>query len=261
MPFPLAHPAAVLPFRRYCPRLLSFPALIVGSMSPDLAYFFSGTGADEFSHSLLGSLGFGLPVGMLILGAFYALCSFAERFFPVFHYRVILPFSERSSSKAWVVVLSLVLGCWTHVLLDSLTHRGGWLAMHLPFFESTVFTINSRKVRLCHLLWYGCSFVGMAWLFLAFRSWQETHIWGAVITSWRKRLLEAALVASLLVPIEIVHHRVHGKLGLGLVAALSLVWAVGIAFKVTSVSATRPPTNQPHSKASSDSSVPRRAES
>jgi hypothetical protein len=38
MPFPLAHPAAVLPLRRYCPKYLSFPVLIVGSLVPDVGY-------------------------------------------------------------------------------------------------------------------------------------------------------------------------------------------------------------------------------
>ena len=40
MPFPLAHPAAVLPFRRYCSRWLNFPALVIGSLVPDLGYLF-----------------------------------------------------------------------------------------------------------------------------------------------------------------------------------------------------------------------------
>jgi len=59
MPFPVAHPAAVLPLRRYCPRYLSFPALVVGSLSPDLGYLFGHLHADWFSHRFwAGSFGF-----------------------------------------------------------------------------------------------------------------------------------------------------------------------------------------------------------
>jgi len=232
MPFPLAHPAAVLPLRRYCPRFLSFPALVAGSLSPDLGYFFIN--ADGFSHSLLGSFGFSLPVGMLGLLLFYALRAAASRYLPVFHRRVILPFSEDGPSSALAVVISLLLGSWTHLLLDSATHRNGWLVLHLPVLQTTIATLDHRHIRVCHLLWYGCSFLGMAWLFLAFRGWQEAHAFGATNRPRRARWLEAGLVASLLLPIELAHHLVRGRRGLALVAALSLAWAVGVAFRVSS---------------------------
>src|SRR5690349_24053985 len=115
MPFPLAHPAAVLPLRRYCPRFLSFPALVAGSLSPDVGYFF--TGVDSFSHSFLGSFGFSLPVGMLGLLFFYGLSAVLARHWPVFHRRVILPFSEDPPGSVVAIVISLFIGSWTHLLL------------------------------------------------------------------------------------------------------------------------------------------------
>jgi hypothetical protein len=72
MPFPVAHPAAVLPLRRYCPRYLSFPALVVGSLSPDFGYVFGHLQVDRFSHRFwAGSFGFCLPAGLLIVWVFY----------------------------------------------------------------------------------------------------------------------------------------------------------------------------------------------
>src|SRR6266404_5342332 len=62
MAFPLAHPAAVLPLRRYCPRGFNFAALVVGSLSPDAGYLFGQRNVDEFSHRVVGSFGFCLPV-------------------------------------------------------------------------------------------------------------------------------------------------------------------------------------------------------
>jgi hypothetical protein len=35
MPWTFAHAAAVLPLRRCCPRRLHFPALVIGSLTPD----------------------------------------------------------------------------------------------------------------------------------------------------------------------------------------------------------------------------------
>src|SRR6267142_2803077 len=72
MPFTLAHPAVVLPLRRFSPRVLSFPALVVGSITPDVGYCFGRLNVEEFSHSFVGSLAFCLPVGLLMVAIFYA---------------------------------------------------------------------------------------------------------------------------------------------------------------------------------------------
>ena len=238
MPFPLAHPAAVLPLRRVCPRLLCFPALVVGSLSPDLGYFFTGT--DSFAHSLPGSIGFCLPMALLGLGVFYVADLLSRRHLPVLHRRLILPFVDDGPSSALVIVISLLLGIWSHLLLDSLTHRNGWLAQHLPLLQAPIAGFDHRTIRLCHLLWYGCSFLGMAWLFLAFRGWQDAHTANRIKPNWRGRLLEATLVASLLLPIEVAHHLIHGKRGLALVGALSLAWGIGVAWRVSAVPETQP---------------------
>src|SRR3954469_23195843 len=96
MPFPLAHPAAAIPLRRFCPRPFSFLALLIGSILPDAAYSiddinkFSDTfslifGAavkdwewvtntwdwDDFSHTIAGSIVFCLPLGLALLAIFY----------------------------------------------------------------------------------------------------------------------------------------------------------------------------------------------
>ena len=55
--------------RRFCPRYLSFPALIAGSLSPDFGYLFRHFHVDSFSHRFwAGSFGFCLPVGLLFVG-------------------------------------------------------------------------------------------------------------------------------------------------------------------------------------------------
>ena len=233
MPFPLAHPAAVVPLRRFCPRFFSFPALLVGSVTPDFGYFFYGTGADNLSHSVLGSVIFDLPVGLLGVGVFYWVSWLAMRHAPVLHQRILVPIRDRRRVPALAVVISVLIGSWTHLLLDSITHKNGWLAMHVAFLQIPIGTVDGHCVRVCHLLWYGCSFVGMAWLFLAFRSWQQTSTPSQVKRPWPTRYLEAGLVASLLLPIEVVHHLVRGNFGLVLVALLSLAWAVAVALRVS----------------------------
>jgi hypothetical protein len=234
MPFPLAHPAAVIPLRRFCPRFLSFPALLAGSVAPDFGYLFYGSGADNLSHSLLGSLVFDLPAGLLGVGLFYWMRGIAARRAPILHQRIVVPVCDPSRVGALAVVFSVLVGTWTHLLLDSIAHKDGWIAQHLGWLQIPIGTVDGHAVRVCHLLWYCFSFIGMAWFFLAFRGWQQTSGLGPART-WSKRLLEACLVASLLIPIEIVHHLVRGNFGLVLVGLLSLGWVGAVGLRVSSV--------------------------
>ncbi|MFP5073747.1 DUF4184 family protein [Neisseria sp. WLZKY-1] len=79
MPFTLAHPIAILPFSRcrYC----YFPALVIGSLSPDFVYFLHGR-AVSGGHGLADCcgrtcrcasrfIGFILPCGGTLCLIFY----------------------------------------------------------------------------------------------------------------------------------------------------------------------------------------------
>src|SRR5580704_9645611 len=127
MPFTLAHPAAVLPFRRFCPRFFNFPALVMGSLSPDVGYCFGSLDVEEFSHSLAGSIEFCLPVGVVMVGLFYGLRHPIIEALPERHRNFFLPVCRRSISSSFVVIVSLLIGIWIHLLLDSFTHKRGWL--------------------------------------------------------------------------------------------------------------------------------------
>src|SRR5215475_2344163 len=67
MAFPLAHPTAIMPLRRF--KRLSFPALVVNAVVPDLGYVFFQL--NDFSHQPLESIMFGLAVEALILMALW----------------------------------------------------------------------------------------------------------------------------------------------------------------------------------------------
>src|SRR5258708_31882593 len=164
MPFPLAHPAAVLPLRRYCPRWLCLPALVLGSIIPDLAYLSPRGDLSDLSHALFAGTGFGIFAGLVLLGIFSMIVPFALRCLPEIYRddlrrRVQLPARALPS-----VVLSLAIGTWTHLLLDSLTHSHGWLAMHWNLLRMPVLLVHGGTVKVCHVLWYLSSFVGLVWL-------------------------------------------------------------------------------------------------
>jgi len=254
MPFPLAHPAAVLPLRRYSPKYLSFPALVAGSISPDLSYAFSRFGVDDLAHSAVAGTVFGIGTGFLLLLLYHWMVALVRKYAPATYERIAAngPASQPAISA---VILSLAIGTWTHLLLDSITHSHGWLALHFTLLRTPLWLIHGRTVRVCHLLWYGCSFVGVAWLVLAAYQWQDRICDSRQARPRKSHALEATLAAMLVLPIELVHHLVRSRLGLILVSVLTggvaLIILGRIAARICSRSKEpvlrwRPQTRRPH---------------
>jgi hypothetical protein len=176
MPFPLAHPAAVLPLRRYCPRRLSFLALVIGSLTPDLGYAFEHLHVALFSHRLLaGSFGFCLPAGLVLVAAIYALRRPMVGILPARYRRAIWPLCERPAGSPVRIALSLLIGAWTHILLDSITHADGWLVEHLAILRSALPWIGGRRLAVYAVLYAGTTFLGVAWLALVGLRWLEAR--------------------------------------------------------------------------------------
>ena len=72
MPYPFAHPAAILPLAGPMGRFAAPSALAIGSVAPDLWYLVPGLARDD-SHSLAGLFWFCLPAGALAYLAFHLL--------------------------------------------------------------------------------------------------------------------------------------------------------------------------------------------
>ena len=233
MPFPLAHPAAVLPLRRFCPQWLNFPALVVGSVVPDVSYGLGGKVAGAVGHSLLGMVTFCLPMGIVLVALFYGLRSPVLRMLPAPYQQAFLPSCRRPMGPLWVVVISLLLGAGTHILWDSFTHTDGWFVQRLPVLQSAVFPVRGHTARVCHLLWYGCSFAGVICLFLAFEKWKLACVSGVAGAPGKAVLRDAILVAILVLPIELAHHLVRGNPPwLYLIAAVCALAVLGVVLKL-----------------------------
>lgn len=239
MPFPLAHPAAVLPLRRYCPKYLNLPALVVGSICPDAGYCLARFNVSDVSHRFWGSFVFCLPVGTLTLVALYGLILPATRRLPVGVLRRLPPLSFRPFGSPVVIVWSLLIGAWSHLAWDSFTHTGGWLTQRLPLLEVPVAHIAGRTVRVCHLLWYGCSFGGVAMVFIAYEKWRQKLAGRMLNAKVRTHWGGAVIVALAVVPIELIHHLVHGATGRYLVVVCTLI--LGAAIMLSSPTREGPP--------------------
>ena len=235
MPFPLAHPAAVLPLKRYCSRWLNFPALVIGSLVPDAAYVFQSDDISSLSHQLLGSIAFGLPVGFLMLAVLYVLRLPAVEMLPDPGRRLFLTLCRRPIGPLWLAAASLMIGISTHVFWDSFTHNDGWIATHLSILQAPLFIFVGRTARVCHLLWYASTFAGVGWLFIAFENWKWSNEPDPNRIQFWSEIRYAMLLSILVVPVALVRHLVRGQTGFILTAVLCTLLVIVFAIKMTSI--------------------------
>ena len=120
MPYPFAHPAAVLPLLGPMGRFAVPSALAIGSIAPDLWYFVPFLGRHE-THTLAALGWFCLPAGLLVYALFHLILK----------QPLVALLSPRlgAFTPAGVpdvplraVVISLLAGALTHVVWDGLTH-------------------------------------------------------------------------------------------------------------------------------------------
>jgi hypothetical protein len=136
MPFTIGHAAFVIPLFRW--RHLDPAALMIGSMVPDLGYFFHRFDLSGEAHTLRGSLLLALPLGCALRLVAGVLPGFLARPLPdpqrgaVEHFLAV-----KSWCAGWLfwITLSLLLGIWSHTILDSFTHPAGWTVRHFPFLN------------------------------------------------------------------------------------------------------------------------------
>ena len=163
MPFPLAHPAATLPLRRWCPRYLDFPSLVIGSFAPDLAASIDDW--EYFSHTILGSFVFCVPVGILTLWIFHKIRTPIVGKLPNPHRDVLLPLCHSEIGSRLGIVISLLLGSWLHMTWDLFTHDHSWLVQKIPLLSLPV-----GGVPLNHVLWLLSSLFGITILLVSYFS-------------------------------------------------------------------------------------------
>lgn len=194
MPFPLAHPAAALPFRRFCPRHLSLVALLVGSILPDVAYSiddinkFSDTFSavfgeavknwewvtntwdwDDFSHTVAGSFVFCLPVGLALLAIFFYFRSTAVSILPAPHREALRAACEKSPKPTFTsAAVSLLLGSWLHILWDCFTNGDRSTGEEWAFLRVDLINYGSVHVQVDRVIWWISSVGGMAALVYAY---------------------------------------------------------------------------------------------
>ena len=168
MPFTLTHIAVCLPL---IGRGTAMSALVVGCISPDIAYFLPIQGLGRFSHSCAGLVLFCVPVGLMILWIFHRfLKGPLIALLPADHQQRLLPFAKSfpflPCNRLFLIVLSLVFGAFTHLLWDSFTHSRGWFVQNFALLKMTVLDTRFGPVTMHRILQSLSNAVGLGFMWL-----------------------------------------------------------------------------------------------
>ena len=232
MPFPLAHPAAILPLRRWCPRYLDFSALVVGSLTPDLATFIDDW--EYFSHTIAGSFVFCLPVGLLTFWVFHRVRRPLVSTFPNPHRATLLPLCASHPNSFFPVILSLVVGSWLHIVWDLFTHDHSWLRFQIPFLFLRV-----AGLPLNQLIWLLSSLSGSVVLVATYLSLLQKRgvSWWHVPATERRAYARwfCIFILPLAGSIPLALHDLRHTLAMGSLARYLAMYYLGCAYLTLAV--------------------------
>ncbi len=145
MPFTLSHIAAVLPFRKYTPKTLSFTALVIGSMVPDFEYFVRMTLYGHYGHTFSGIFLFDIPMGLILYGLYQGIIQmpFISHLPPFLFVRfsntIITDWRKYLRTNFLSILLSLMIGILTHFIWDGFTHDDEYqVARYVPILLHNV---------------------------------------------------------------------------------------------------------------------------
>jgi hypothetical protein len=213
MPWTFAHPAAVIALRRYCPRPLSFPALVIGSIAPDLGYHLRMTSLAHYAHSAEGSLLVCLPAGLLLLAVLYLVRKPIWYLLPQPHRSALAPMVAADvplrPSALLVAGASILIGAWTHIAWDALTHNNGWLVLRLGLLQAPLFFAGGVEVRVFNVLQQVSTCLGIAVIAVVYWRWLQRTGDAAALRYfhrddvWRYLALAAFAVAAILIAVTI----------------------------------------------------------
>lgn len=124
MPYPFAHPAAVIPLARF-----GVPsALAIGSVVPDFWYFVPLVARAD-SHGFAGLAWFCLPMGLFLYVVFHALLK--QPLIELLSPRLAAFTPCGLPAVRWrSVIFSVLAGALTHIAWDALTHANDHLPGH-----------------------------------------------------------------------------------------------------------------------------------
>jgi hypothetical protein len=160
----VSHQAPAVALKVIRPSWFDGTALVIGSMAPDFAYVFAGTGVAFNAHTPLGLVLFCVPLTIplswvvrvrVAAGGFAQLPDTPLR---LHDYRVL---ADRRPALL-MTALSGLVGAASHALWDTFTQTGAGAGGHVALLREHVATINGRTFSVARTLQYSSHVAGAA---------------------------------------------------------------------------------------------------
>lgn len=173
MPWTFSHPAVVFPIKQSrIGKFLNLPALIIGSMSPDLFYSVGLYSLSTTAHHFTGWFYTAFPLCIIIFILFSMFSSSLNKVLPI----PIEAYHKWNFKDCFIIVLSLFIAAATHIIWDGFTHETGNFIRNISFLQYNMFNsmTNGQEIRIYKLLQYLGSFFGL--LYLVTKYWQYHYM-------------------------------------------------------------------------------------
>lgn len=152
MPFTLSHPSIVVPVYFFRKKIFSLTGLIIGSMIPDIKYFTSIYVIRNYSHNWEKAYWLGLPISLVLCFLFhnvirepfihYSPAAIKSRFYEYERFNW-----NRYFMKNWlIIILSILVGIYSHLLLDGFTHFSFYLLSLITGIKTDVVPENESLI-------------------------------------------------------------------------------------------------------------------
>jgi hypothetical protein len=218
MPFTFAHPVIVLPLKnKYFSKYFSLTALIIGSMLPDFEYFIRMTLKSIYSHTILGIFLFNLPLGLIFCSIFHNIIRNDLFLNTPYFLRVRLSvFTDFNWNKYFLknpiqVIISLLIGSFSHIFWDSFTHFNGYFAEKISFLKYFV-VVNNISIPVYRILQHSGSIIGCLIIFFVIIKLPKFSISNKIsIWYW----LSVCLIISIIFIFKIIgglNYKLYGNL-------------------------------------------------
>lgn len=165
MPFTFSHPAIILPLTFLPKKWFSLTGLVIGSLTPDFEYFIRMKIKSDYSHTIEGLFWFDLPLGILLAFIFHNIARntlldnlpkiIKSRFLQLMKFDWNVYFK-----KNWfIVILSILIGAFSHLFWDSFTHSHGYFVENIPTLRKTV-NILGMEIPILKILQHSSTLIG-----------------------------------------------------------------------------------------------------
>lgn len=165
MPFTFSHPAIILPLKYFPKKWFSLTGLVIGSLTPDFEYFLRMRIKSIYSHTLEGIFSFDLPLGIFLAFIFHnvvrnslfsnLLTFLQSRFLKFTHYN----WNEYFKKNWFVVIISILIGAFSHLFWDSFTHDDGYFVTQLPILQNSISFYNIQ-IPILKILQHSSTLIG-----------------------------------------------------------------------------------------------------